>query len=188
MPFSSPRYYETKTWTAKTHLGFQILRALRRIIRRTSEHSRNVGKHGGVSVPQMLCLKALSEFPEDVETTVAMVATAVQLSAPTVSRILDKMEKTGFVARERSSKDRRRVCVSLTETGWQRIENLPTPLHEQFLKRLETLDPIECLGLLKALERIVELMDAEGIDAAPLLTPELEVGPNGITEEESNPS
>ena len=166
-------------------LGFQILRAIRRIIRRTSEHSRTVGKHGGVSVPQMLCLKAISEFPADTEVTVAMTAEAVQLSAPTVSRILDKLEKGGYVSRERNSKDRRRVCVSLTEEGWQRIDNLPTPLHEQFLKRLETLDPIECLGLLKALERIVELMDAEDIDAAPLLTPELEVGPDGVQQEDS---
>ena len=167
-------------------LGFQILRAIRRIIRRTSEHSRTVGKHGGVSVPQMLCLKAISEFPADAEVTVAMAAEAVQLSAPTVSRILDKLEKGGYVVRERNSKDRRRVCVSLTEEGWQRIDNLPTPLHEQFLKCLGTLDPIECLGLLKALERIVELMDAEDIDAAPLLTPELEVGPNGVPQEDSD--
>ena len=159
-------------------LGFKILRAIRRIIRRTSEHSRSVGKHGGVSVPQMLCLKAITEFPADTDVTVAMVAEAVQLSAPTVSRILDKLEKGGYVTRERNAKDRRRVCVSLTEEGWQRIDNLPTPLHEQFLKRLETLDPIECLGLLRALEIIVELMDAEGIDASPLLTPELEVGPD----------
>lgn len=131
----------------------------------------------------MLCLKAISEFPEGTEITVAMVANAVQLSAPTVSRILDKMEKSGHVSRERSSKDRRRVCVSLTGGGWQRLENLPTPLHEQFLKRLRTLDPIECLGLLRGLERVVELMDAEEIDAAPLLIPELEVGGNAATTE-----
>lgn len=159
-------------------IGFQILRAIRRIIRRTSEHSRSVGKHGGVSVPQMLCLKAISEFLPDTDVTVAMVADAVQLSAPTVSRILDKLEKGSYVVRQRNAKDRRRVCVSLTESGLKRIDNLPTPLHEQFLKRLDTIDPIERLGLLKALERIVELMDAEDIDAAPLLTPELEVGPN----------
>ena len=165
-------------------IGFQILRAIRRIIRRTSEHSRSVGKHGGVSVPQMLCLKAISEFPDDAEVTVAMVASDVQLSAPTVSRILDKMENSGYVCRERKSKDRRRVCVSLTEQGWQRIENLPTPLHEQFLERLATLDPIECLGQLKALERTVELMDAKGIDASPLLTPELEVGPDNTIQED----
>ena len=134
----------------------------------------------------MLCLKAISEFPADTDVTVAMVAEAVQLSAPTVSRILDKLEKGSYVARQRNAKDRRRVCVSLTEDGWKRIDNLPTPLHEQFLKRLDTLDPIECLGLLKALERIVELMDAEDIDAAPLLTPELEVGPNGVQQEDSD--
>jgi DNA-binding MarR family transcriptional regulator len=134
----------------------------------------------------MLCLKAITEFPADTDVTVVMVAEAVQLSAPTVSRILDKLEKGSYVTRERNAKDRRRVCVSLTEEGWQRIDNLPTPLHEQFLKRLDTLDPIECLGLLKALERIVELMDAEDIDAAPLLTPELEVGPNGMQPEDSD--
>jgi len=160
-------------------IGFQILRAIRRIIRRTAEHSRNVGKQGGVSVPQMLCLKAVSEFPADTEVTVAMIAASVQLSAPTVSRILDRMENSGFLSRERKSKDRRKVCVSLTDKGWQRIKNLPAPLHEQFLSRLGTLDPIQCLGLLKALEKIVALMDAEGLDAAPVLTPELEVGPTG---------
>lgn len=163
-------------------LGFQILRSIRRIIRRTSEHSRNVGKHGGVSVPQMLCLKAIADFPNEAEVTVAMVADAVQLSAATVSRILDRLEKCGFILRERRSVDRRKVCLSLTEAGEQRLDDLPTPLHEQFLTRLETLDPVERLGLLKALERIVEMMDAEGLDASPVLTPELEVGPNGAAQ------
>ena len=156
-------------------LGFQILRAIRRIIGRTSEHSRNVGKHSGVSVPQMLCLKAIAEFPADTEVTVALVAKAVQLSAPTVSRILDRLEKGAYLVRERNSEDRRRVCISLTDKGWQRVKNLPTPLHEQFLQRLESLDSNERVDLLKALERIVQLMDAQGLDASPLLTPELEV-------------
>ncbi|MEZ6132579.1 MAG: MarR family transcriptional regulator [Planctomycetaceae bacterium] len=168
-------------------IGFQILRAIRRIIRRTSQHSRTVGKHGGVSVPQMLCLKAVSEFPRDTEVTVVMIAKAVQLSAPTVSRILDRLEKCGYIIRERNSTDRRRVCVSLTDEGWQRLENLPTPLHEQFLQRLESLDPIECLGLLRALERVVHLMDADGIDAAPVLTPELDVGPGDTVTDDAIP-
>lgn len=159
-------------------IGFQILRAIRRIIRRTSQHSRSIVRQEGVSVPQMLCLKAISEFPDGAEVTVATIAQAVQLSAPTVSRILDKLEKGGFVLRQRNSGDRRRVCVSLTEKGLERTENLPTPLQGEFLRRLNHLDPIECLGLLKALERVVELMDAEGMDAAPMLTPELDVGVN----------
>ena len=108
---------------------------------------------------------------------------AVQLSAATVSRILDRLEKNSFILRERRSADRRKVCLSLTEAGQQRLLDLPTPLHEQFLEGLETLDPVERLGLLKALERIVELMDAERLDAAPFLTPELDVRPDGSTRE-----
>ncbi|MBI1310217.1 MarR family transcriptional regulator [bacterium] len=160
--------------------GFQILRAIRRIIRRTSEHSRNVGKRSGVSVPQMLCLKAIADFPTDAEVTVVMVANAVQLSAATVSRILDRLENGGLILRERRSTDRRKVCLSLTDAGQQRLDDLPTPLHEQFLERLDRLDPVERLGLLKALERIVELMDAEGLDASPMLIPELDVGPDTV--------
>ena len=158
-------------------IGFQILRALRRVIRRTSEHSRNVGRNSGVSVPQMLCLKAVSESSAGEQTTVAMVAEAVQLSAPTVSRILDRLEKSGYLERQRSDTDRRKVYVRMTEEGLTRLDSLPQPLHEQFLQRLESLDPVERLGLLKALERIVELMDAGELDASPVLTPELEVGP-----------
>ena len=161
----------------KESQGFQILRAIRRIIRRTSEHSRNVGKQSGVSVPQMLCLKAIADFPADTEVTVVMVANAVQLSAATVSRILDRLENVGLILRERRSTDRRKVCLSLTEAGKQKLDDLPTPLHEQFLERLNRLDASERRGLLKALERIVELMDAEGLDASPMLTPELNVGP-----------
>ena len=63
-------------------IGFQILRSIRRIIRRTSEHSRSVSRHGGITVPQMLCLKAISEFNQDEAVTVAMVAKTVQLSSP----------------------------------------------------------------------------------------------------------
>ncbi|WP_198953592.1 MarR family winged helix-turn-helix transcriptional regulator [Rhodopirellula sp. MGV] len=157
-------------------IGFQILRAIRRIIRKTSEHSRHVGRQAGVSVPQMLCLRAIAEADPGQEITVASVAETVQLSAPTVSRILDRLEKGGYLKRERSSVDRRKVFVALTEQGIHRLESLPQPLHEQFLARLESLEENERIELRRALERIVELMDACDIDAAPVLTPELEVG------------
>lgn len=126
----------------------------------------------------MLCLKAIAGFPPETEVTVAMVASAVQLSAATVSRILDRLEKNRLILRERRSADRRKVCLSLTTDGYRKLDDLPTPLHEQFLNRLETLDPTERLNLQHSLERIVELMDAERLDAAPVLTPELEVGPD----------
>lgn len=156
-------------------IGFGILRAIRRILRRTSEYSRQLARESGLSVPQLLCLKAIAEFPSDAEVTVAMVAESVQLSAATASRILDRLENAGYLVRERHSKDRRKVCLLLSDMGQERCADLPTPLHEVFLTRVKSLPQAERLQLLEALERIVELMDAHNLDAAPVLTPELDV-------------
>lgn len=156
-------------------MGFQILKAIRRIIRRTSEHSRRVSREGDLTIPQMLCLRSVDELSVEGEVTAVLIAEAIQLSTPTVSRIMDRLEQEKLVKRERDKKDRRRVCITLTPGGRKRIAQLPVPVQEQFLDRLDQLDPVERLGLLKALERVVELMDAEGMDAAPVLTPELHV-------------
>lgn len=157
-------------------IGFQILRALRRILRRTSQYSREIARESGLSVPQMLCLKAIDDLSDEEEVSVAMIASAVQLTPATVSRILDRLENLELVSRERRSKDRRKVCLSLSESGRRQLDELPQPLNEAFLQRIESLDAEERQGLLSSLERIVALMDAEDIDAAPLLTPEPDVG------------
>jgi len=132
-------------------------------------------RENGLSVPQLLCLKALNDFSPDQTPTVAVIAEEVQLSKPTVSRILDRLAKLGLISRERDSVDRRRVFISLTAAGIERTNELPKPLHDQFLERLEQLDPLERYALLQAVERVVELMDAENLDAAPVLVADLEI-------------
>lgn len=158
-------------------VAYEILRSLRRILRKTSQHSRQIARQSGLSVPQLLCLKAIDDADAEEETTAALVAQAVQLSAPTVTRIVDRLETAGYVARERRSQDRRKVCLSLTKLGRQRLQTLPTPLHDEFLSRLKSLSADERAMLLRSLKQIVEMMEAEDIDAAPLLTPELDVKP-----------
>ena len=158
-------------------VAYEILRSIRRILRKTSQHSRQIARQSGLSVPQLLCLKAIDEAEMDAEVTAAMIAEVVQLSPPTVTRIVDRLEVAGYVERERRSQDRRKVCLSLTELGQQRLETLPTPLHDQFLDRLKRLKSAERKALLRSLEQIVEMMEAADMDAAPLLTPELDVKP-----------
>ena len=125
----------------------------------------------------MLCLKAIDDADENAEVTAAMVAENVQLSAPTVTRIVDRLEMAGYVSRARDSQDRRKVCLSLTELGRKRLETLPTPLHDQFLERIKKLTARERMALLQSLKQIVEMMEAEGMDASPVLTPEIDVKP-----------
>jgi DNA-binding MarR family transcriptional regulator len=149
-------------------ISHEILRAIRRVIRKVSDHSRMLSRDVGLTVPQLLCLKAIGESKED-ETTLALVAQTVQLSPATTSGIMDRLERDGLVLRERRSKDRRKVCLTLTDRGASLFENLPTPLQDSFVRRLMALSEQERREVLTALQRVVELMEAGDIDAAPIL-------------------
>ena len=151
----------------------RILRALRRIIRKTSDHSRQLGRETGLSVPQSLCLRVIAAARPGEEVTVVRVATAIQLAPATVSRLLDRLEEAELVVRERRSQDRRKVCLRLTPQGRRRLRGLPPLLQEQFTHRLQALSQRKQDELLRALETIVELMEAVELDAAPVLDPKL---------------
>lgn len=148
-------------------LGYRVLRAIRQIVGHVAEHSRVLSREAGLTVPQLLCLKAIGELP-DAEITVARVSHEVHLSPPTVSRIIDRLERSGMVNRERRSKDRRRVCLSLTSAGNDRFHSLPTPLQETFLERLKALEPDQIRVLFESLEKVVQLMDASELDTPVL--------------------
>ncbi len=150
----------------------EILRAIRRIVRKISAQSRMMSHQVGVTLPQFLCLKAIGELEEvEQEVTVVMVGKRVHLSPTTVSRIVERLVKSGMVNRERRSRDRRKVCLSLTDLGLERFQTLPTPLQDEFVQRLTHLDASERLALLDSLRRVTQLMEAEDLDAAPVLVP-----------------
>ncbi len=150
--------------------GYQVVQAIRRIIRRVSSHSRLMAQETGLTLPQLLCMRAIHESEAD-EVTLARVADAVHLSRSTVSGVIERLVKAGYVTRVRSEVDRRRVHLALTPDGQARLEAVPAPLQDRFLSRLADLPESEQEALLASLHRIVELMDAEDLDAAPLLLP-----------------
>jgi DNA-binding MarR family transcriptional regulator len=146
----------------------EIVRALRRIIRRVTLHSKRLSKETGLTVPQTVCLRALAEAEAD-GLLVADLSHRVQLSPATVSGILDRLERDGAIERQRMSSDRRKVRVSLTDEGRNKLSSMPASLQEVFSKKLASLSDDERAVVLESLHRIVELMDAGEIDASPIL-------------------
>lgn len=163
----------------KAETADEILRTIRQLIRRVSEHSRYLSRNVGLTMPQFVCLKSIGQLEEQGAEliTVAGVAEAVQLSPATVSRILDRLTRAGFVTRVRSENDRRKVHLSLTLSGSERYHALPTPLQERFIERLGELSDEQRGQLLASLRKVAELMDASNLDAAPLLVPGEEAEP-----------
>ena len=154
---------------SRDELAYEIIRSLRRILRRVSEHSRQVAIASGLTVPQILCVRAIADLEREGVATAAAVCQKVNLSPPTVCRIIDRLESAGWIVRERRSIDRRQVALSLSRSARRRLKSMPTPLHDEFLERLQDLPARERKELLSALERIVSMMEATDVEAAPVL-------------------
>ena len=75
---------------------------------------------GTVTVPQCLVLQALRDGDSDVNG----LAELSHVTASAMTRLVDGLEKNGWVTRERSDEDRRRIMVALTESGRAEAERL----------------------------------------------------------------
>jgi DNA-binding MarR family transcriptional regulator len=62
------------------------------------------------------------------------------------------------------------VHVALTDAGREVLAAAPKPLQESFSARFEALPRWEQYQLVSVLERVAAMMDAEDLDAAPLLS------------------
>jgi DNA-binding MarR family transcriptional regulator len=56
-------------------------------------------------------------------------------ATPDMSRLLDRMEKAGWVTRERAEEDRRQVSTYITKSGMELLARLETPTRD-FVTRL----------------------------------------------------
>lgn len=145
-----------------------ILRSIRRIIRATDLHSRRLASEHRLTTPQLLCMRLLvQEGP----LTPGAVAKEMYLSQATVTGILDRLEKRGLVERRRDQADRRKVSLHLTPQGKSAVKQAPLPLHERFASRLEALSADERDEIDRVLAKVVDLMEAQEVDAAPLIAP-----------------
>jgi len=146
----------------------EVLRNLRRVIRAVDLYSRRLVNETGLSGPQLICLRQLA-------TAGAMpsghLAAAVNLSAPTVCGILDRLESRGLVSRERQREDKRRVLVDLTPDGRRAVAGAPPVMHDSFLFKYRALPSAQQGEINQTLKRLVSMMSADDLDAAPILVP-----------------
>jgi DNA-binding MarR family transcriptional regulator len=149
-----------------TRYDLKILQSLRQIMRATDIHSRKLRTAYQITAPQLVCLIAIVE---NNTLTLKQIAEQVYLSPSTVVGILDRLEARGLILRLRGTRDRRIVNVTATEAARHLVQNAPSPLQEGLAESLTKLAEIEQATIALSLQRVVELMSARDIDAAPLL-------------------
>jgi len=150
-----------------------LLGALRRIAQSLDSYSKAIEHSAGLTLPQLLLLEALRN--ETAPITAGRLADRVSLTQGTVTSILDRLEDRGLVARTRALEDRRRVLVTLTPRGRDRLGAAPALMRDDFVRGFAALPEAEREALLAAVERIGSLMRTEPVPAVAA-TPEVRAG------------
>ena len=141
------------------------LRALRKILKVTELCSRALAKQSELTASQLLVLQHLA----DDKALPSSIARAVDLKQATVTVLVNKLEDARLVSRRRDTEDRRRVWVELTERGRATLAESPDLLQNRFERGFSKLDEWEQAMIVSTLERVASLLDAEEIEAAPVL-------------------
>lgn len=144
----------------------ELLVALRRVIRAVDLRSKQLSKHYGLTGPQLLVMQNIEEKPGIM---VREIADSINLSPATITNILDRLEARELANRIRSTTDKRKVGVFLTEQGKAALVDSPRPLQEHFIERFSQLKEWEQSQMVATVQRIASMMDAEDIDASPFL-------------------
>ena len=145
----------------------EVLTTLRRITRAIDLHSRKLAQQHGLTSPQTLLLKELADAGSPL--SAGELARRMNLSQATVTDVLNRLEKRGLVVRERSTTDKRRVLVTATGQAQELLKSSPPLLQERFVQQFLELQGWEQTQLLSSLQRVASMMDAESLEAAPLL-------------------
>lgn len=106
----------------------------------------------GLTAPQIFVLSLLKE---NGEMKISEIADAMSLADSNVSGIVDRLEKTGYVERVRSSKDRRIVKARPTGKVDGLVRDYDSGLKEYFSQVLSNLSPkelgeiVDCMEMLR---------------------------------------
>jgi DNA-binding MarR family transcriptional regulator len=144
----------------------EIVAALRRIIRGVDLHSRHLVHEVGLTWPQLATLRAAERLGD---CSIGALARAVHLGQPTLTGIVQRLERAGYVKRSPHERDGRSVNIAITPTGQNLLRDAPSLLQDRFHAELAKLKDWERSQTLASLQRIAEMMDVEALDASPIL-------------------
>lgn len=150
-------------------ISTDVLSNIRKIVRSINLESKRIQKDHGVSIPQVLCLNYLYSSP-NFQSTQGDIKKFLHLNSSTVSGIIQRLEKKGFIARLPKTGDKRVTNLTLTVSGEKILQKIPPLLHDRLSTKLEKLNEDEIDTIKNSLLQLVNLLQIEDVDASPLIT------------------
>jgi MarR family transcriptional regulator, organic hydroperoxide resistance regulator len=135
-----------------------IVQGLRRIVKALHSFSQDVYRQYGLTGPQLWALKTLQR---EGRLSAGQLARALAVHQSSLSILIDRLEKRGLVARVRSRGDGRFVLIEMTKRGLALSALAPEPAQGRLLHGLQAMSRAEVSQIRRAVDRMVQVMEAE---------------------------
>lgn len=138
--------------------GSEIASLIREINAGINQQMRNMFKDEALTPPQMMIIFMLAQ---EKRLRVSDISQKMSLANSTVSGILDRMEKQGYIKRIRSSTDKRVVLVQTTEQVKAIHQQHHQAITAFFADLVEDISDQEVRSILDGLNTLKDLVRAE---------------------------
>jgi len=128
---------------------------LRPVLLRLARELRKETEQLGVTARQATLLWLVKRSPG---LSLAELAAEEGISPPALSGHVDRLERAGFIERVRSSEDRRRVGLRLTDEGARLLRRVRARRTTWLAERLRALDPSELEAIEAAIPALQQLL------------------------------
>lgn len=128
---------------------------LRPVLLRLARELRKETEQLGITARQTTLLWLVKRSPG---LSLAELAAEEGISPPALSGHVDRLEDAGFLERVRSTEDRRRVGLRLTEEGGRLLRRVRARRTTWLAERLRALEPTELEALGKAMPALQRLL------------------------------
>jgi DNA-binding MarR family transcriptional regulator len=147
-----------------------IVGSIRKLVRAVYLDSQKMSRQFGLTGQQSVVLRLLLN---NGSMSSADLSRLMYVTPSNMTGIIDRLEKKGLIERMRKEGDRRVTLILLTDTGKGLSKGLPDPFEKKFINQLADLEFDHVQLLAMAMNQILNLIDAEDIEAETLdISPE----------------
>ena len=133
----------------------ELASRLRPVLLHLNRHLRREAHAEGITGGQASVLAQIRNEPQ---LGVRELAARSGVSAPSMTRYLDRMERAGLIVRARSPEDGRRIRLALTPKGVRALRSVRSRRTAWLAARLDGLSPAELAAVEAAIEPLTRLL------------------------------
>jgi DNA-binding MarR family transcriptional regulator len=140
----------------------EIMQSLRRIFKAIHDYSFEVSDKFGITGPQLWALNTISK---NEGLSLGELSEKMYLRPSTITGLVDRLEKRGYVVRDRDQRDRRVVKILLTPNGKALVKRAPNPIQGKMIYGLRSLNRGELRSIYDSIQKLVKIMEAQNVKA-----------------------